>query len=71
MWYVKSEHEAQSYVAFVNKSRRTIEPGEQVFYQYGNRSNRFLLYGYGFCIPDNQYDSFLFSVRAEPDLISI
>ena len=33
-------------------------PGEQAFYCYGNRSNKFLLLNYGFCFLGNRYDSY-------------
>ena len=34
-----------------------------MFYCYGKRSNAFLLLNYGFCIPNNIYDSFTFKVK--------
>lgn len=57
-WYDRSKHEHESYFAMINLNRRDLMPGEQAFYCYGNRSNRFLLINYGFCFKDNRYDSF-------------
>lgn len=41
-WFTESIKD-QTYFAFVNCDRRTIEKGEQVFYCYGKRTNAFLL----------------------------
>ena len=49
----------------VNKTRKTIEVGDQIFYCYGNRTNKFLLLNYGFCFPDNKYDSYEFPMRLD------
>ena len=57
-WYVEKEHGDNTNIVFVNKSRRRIEEGEQIFYCYGNRNNKYLLQNYGFCFPDNKRDSF-------------
>ena len=54
-----------TYFNFVNKNRKTIEAGEQVFYCYGNRTNKFLLVNYGFCFPGNKYDSYEFPLRMD------
>lgn len=56
---------ADTYFTFVNKNRETIEAGDQVFYCYGNRTNKFLLLNYGFCFPGNRYDSFEFPLRLD------
>ena len=50
----------------VNKERRTIEAGEQVFYNYGDHTNRYLLVQYGFCFPNNKYDTY--ELRMKIDL---
>ena len=44
-----------------------IKKGSQAFYNYGFRTNLFLLINYGFCIPDNLYDSLKFNVRVSRD----
>lgn len=62
-WYKHQEMIEQTYFVMVNCERKTIKKGEQVFYCYGKRSNAFLLLNYGFCIPDNKYDSFSFRVK--------
>ena len=40
----------QTYIAFVNQSRKPIEKGSEAFYTYGNRSNYDLLMYYGFAL---------------------
>ena len=45
-----------------------MKKGEQVFYCYGDRSNRFLMQNYGFCYPNNNYDSLSVLVRYDVDL---
>ena len=63
------EHDDKDcYFVLVNKDRRTIKAGEQVFYCYGDRSNRFLLQNYGFCYPNNKCDSLSVLVRYDVDL---
>ena len=51
---------------YVNENRRTIQPGEQVFYNYRNRSNENLLLFFSFCFPGNEYNSLLLHLRNEP-----
>jgi len=63
-WYDRGQHEKESYFAMVNLNRRDLMPGEQAFYCYGNRSNRFLLVNYGFCFKDNRYDSFTLQLKS-------
>lgn len=43
-----------------------IEPGE-FFNNYGPKSNNELLLGYGFCIPDNPYDTVLLTLKQPPE----
>ena len=38
---------------------------EQVFYCYGNRTNKFLLLNYGFVFPNNHYDSYEIPIRLD------
>ena len=35
----KKEDNENTYFIFVNNDRRTIQPGEQVFFSYGRRNN--------------------------------
>ena len=56
------------YFVMVNKDRRTVKKGEQVFYCYGDRNNRFLMQNYGFCYPNNNFDSLSVLVRYDVDL---
>ena len=51
---------------YVNESRRTIQPGEQVYYNYRNRSNENLLLFFSFCFAPNEYNSLLLHLRMEP-----
>lgn len=43
-----------------------VEPGSQIFNNYGPKSNEELLMGYGFCAPGNPYDGLLLAMRAPP-----
>ena len=61
-WYTY-EMRDKTYFAFVNCERRPIKKGDQAYYCYGKRSNAFLLLNYGFCIPDNKYDSLIVRVK--------
>jgi len=64
-WFDAEQMTNDTFFCFVNKNRRTIETGEQVFYCYGNRTNKFLLLNYGFSFPGNKYDSFEFPLRLD------
>jgi hypothetical protein len=66
-WY-NHELNGETYFCLVNVSRRTLEPGEQAYYCYGDRSNRFLLMNYGFCFLGNRYDSYAVNVKLDIDL---
>ena len=68
-WFHPEEHTEGTYFNFVNKNRETIETGDQLFYCYGNRTNKFLLLNYGFCFPGNKYDSYEFPLR--PDVSQV
>jgi len=46
------------YFCMINKARKKMEKDKQVWYCYGNRTNSYLLINYGFCFPDNLYNSF-------------
>lgn len=56
-WYNADTHDKETYFTIVNHDRRTMQPGEQAWYCYGNRSNKFLLINYGFCFAGNRLDS--------------
>jgi hypothetical protein len=68
-WYKKDPElaESESYFCLINCERRTLEAGEQAYYCYGDRTNRFLLLNYGFCYPDNKYDSYEIHMRTDVD----
>lgn len=68
-WFQADEHTNTTYFNMVNKTRRTVEAGDQLFYCYGNRSNKFLLINYGFCFPNNLYDSFEFHLRLDVPIV--
>ena len=57
-WYKSEVHDADSYFCYVNGQNRTMEVGEQAYYCYGYRSNKFFLIHYGFCYPNNRYNSY-------------
>lgn len=67
-WYKSELHDDEMYIVFCNLQRRTLQPGEQAYYCYGNRSNKFLLMHYGFCFLGNRYDSFAIKMRMDIDL---
>lgn len=60
--------EDDTYFVFVNNERQAIQKGQQVYYCYGSRSNRFLLLNYGFCFPGNRYDSYEIHVKMNADV---
>jgi len=64
-WFEPEVHTDETYFSFVNKNRKTFMPGDQIFYCYGNRTNKFLLLNYGFCFPGNKYDSYEFPLRLD------
>ena len=57
-WFDEERDTENTYFVYTNESRKPILPGDQIFYCYGNRTNRFLLLNYGFCFPDNRYESY-------------
>lgn len=61
--------EPNTYIAFYNDIRRTIQKGDQVYYFYGQRSNLFLFLNYGFALEDNKFDSYAFYVNMAFDKI--
>lgn len=67
-WYVPRDHEEDTYFCLINTQRRILQSGEQCFYQYGERSNKFLLTHYGFCLKDNKADSYSIKLKLEIDL---
>ena len=40
-----------------------MEKNKQAWYCYGNRTNSYLLINYGFCFPDNLYNSFKLEIK--------
>ena len=34
-----------------------LQPGDEIYGNYGEKSNETLLYAYGFCVPSNPYDN--------------
>lgn len=57
--------DGDAYFTFINETRRVMKKGTQAWNCYGNRSNFFLLVNYGFCYPNNLYDSLLIHVRLD------
>ena len=65
-WYnPNAKMDKDTYFTYVNKDRKSFDKGDQVYYCYGNRSNKFLLINYGFCYADNKYDSYEILVKKE------
>ena len=44
----------QSFFVQFNSDSKAMRAGEQVFYQYGNRSDDYLVEQYGFCLDPGQ-----------------
>ena len=63
-WYSR-EVDHETYFCMVNTARRTFKKGEQQWYHYGRRSNKYFLIHYGFCFENNKYDSFEFEVSLD------
>ena len=63
----EQEVQRDSYMTLVNEMRKSMKKGQQAWNSYGDRTNAFLLINYGFCFPDNLYDSAKFCVRLDVD----
>jgi hypothetical protein len=59
-WYIDSD--PNSYFVLCTKFKQPFRAGEQVYHCYGRRTNRYLLNNYGFCLPQNKYNSMSFRV---------
>ena len=64
-WFESSTMTTDTYFCYVNKTRETIEAGDQIFFCYGGRKNIDLLLNYGFCFPGNRYDSYELQLRLD------
>jgi len=42
-----------------------MKANSQAFISYGDRGNKYLLVNYGFCFPENRYETFKFNVRTD------
>ena len=62
-WY--TEDLKSTYFVIVNNSRKTIKPGEQIFFCYGNETNDHFMLRYGFCFENNKYDSYQVKLSAD------
>ena len=58
----------ETYMVFVNDTREKMRAGDQVFINYGPRTNAFLFYNYGFAFADNKNDSYKLQLRLDIDL---
>ena len=56
---------SQTYFVMINKERRVIQPGEEIFNSYGEHPNKYLLQQYGFAFADNKFDSYEFYMRLD------
>lgn len=60
-WWKDSDPD--NYFVMINWNKESIKPGEQIFYNYGRRSNFYLMSNYGFCLDEiNSYDELQFRV---------
>ena len=59
------EMEGETHFVYVNNNRKPFKAGDQLYYCYGNRSNRYLLVNYGFCFPGNRYESYYVNMRLD------
>ncbi|KAK7202762.1 hypothetical protein BZA70DRAFT_312896 [Myxozyma melibiosi] len=60
--------------SFALAAATTIEEGREIFNNYGPKGNEELLMGYGFCLPDNEFDLVSLKLRLPnltPDQIAI
>ena len=51
-WY--TDDLKSTYFVIVNNSRKTINPGEQIYFNYGNETNDHFMLRYGFCFENNK-----------------
>ena len=64
-WYHEGDSiftENDTWFVLVNNDRKNIWKGDQACYCYGNRSNNYLMSSYGFCFPNNRFDSYSFKI---------
>ena len=64
-WFKQQTHAPDSYFCQINRNRRTMQAGEELYISYGRRTNKFLLLNYGFCFPGNRYDSYEVCLRRD------
>jgi hypothetical protein len=50
------ETSKETYFIIANKGERTIKKGEQVFFNYGNRTNQHLILNYNFTYEQNAFE---------------
>ena len=61
---VKAEWSSDASGAFTYKNLETeIESGKEILNNYGAKSNEELLYGYGFVLEDNEFDSIMLRIK--------
>lgn len=65
--WVMHAKESETYFTIINSSGRTVQPGEQLFYRYGKKSNAGLLLNYSFAFEGNKYDFCEILLKLEPD----
>jgi hypothetical protein len=67
-WYT-AKMDDETHFVLVNNNRQDFAPGDQVYYCYGNRPNKYLLINYGFCFAGNRYESVHINLRLDCDLV--
>mmetsp|Transcript_34752 Transcript_34752/g.55712 ORF Transcript_34752/g.55712 Transcript_34752/m.55712 type:complete len:543 (+) Transcript_34752:854-2482(+) len=55
------------YFRLFPSGKNSYQKGHEVFNSYGRRSNRFLLLEYGFCLENNEWDTYELCVRLNSD----
>lgn len=66
-WY-NAKMDDETHFVLVNNNRDDFEPGDQVYYCYGNRPNKYLLINYGFCFKGNRYESVHINLKLDCEL---
>lgn len=60
VWY--QDPDPDNFFVLTTMEKNFIEKDTQVFICYGRRSNRYLLSGYGFGLPNNKYNTLSFRI---------
>ncbi|GBG32761.1 Histone-lysine N-methyltransferase setd3 [Hondaea fermentalgiana] len=64
-----TEHVFEGKFQLFPTGKNRYAKGEEAFNSYGRRSNSFLLLEYGFCLENNEWDSYKLTVRLDPEVV--